>query len=62
MVISSPEAVKQMLKDQDPACAGSPESMGSKIFWYDSSDIVFSPYPWVLEANVQNLHFIGFEC
>lgn len=44
VVISSPQAAKEVLKVQDPACAGRPESIGSKIMWYDYSDIAFSPY------------------
>ncbi|GFP93739.1 cytochrome p450 71d13 [Phtheirospermum japonicum] len=43
-VISSPQAAKEVLKDQDPACADRPESIGGKIMWYDNTDIAFSPY------------------
>ncbi|KAG8375403.1 hypothetical protein BUALT_Bualt10G0096500 [Buddleja alternifolia] len=44
VVISSREVAKEVLKVQDPACADRPESIGSKIIWYDYKDIVFSPY------------------
>ncbi|KAK4435788.1 cytochrome [Sesamum alatum] len=44
VVISSREATKEVLKVQDPACANRPESIGSKIMWYDYIDIAFSPY------------------
>ncbi|KAG8375480.1 hypothetical protein BUALT_Bualt10G0104200 [Buddleja alternifolia] len=44
VVISSREVAKEVLKVQDPACADRPESMGSKIMWYDYKDIIFSPY------------------
>jgi cytochrome P450 len=44
VVISSRQAAREVLKNQDPACADRPESIGSKIMWYDYSDIVFSPY------------------
>ncbi|KAL7159486.1 hypothetical protein ABFS83_01G030000 [Erythranthe nasuta] len=44
VVISSRDAAKQVLKDQDPGCAGRPESIGTKIMWYDYTDIAFSPY------------------
>ncbi|KAK6158808.1 hypothetical protein DH2020_006122 [Rehmannia glutinosa] len=44
VVISSREAAKEVLKIQDPACADRPESIGSKIIWYNYTDIVFSPY------------------
>ncbi|KAL3616123.1 hypothetical protein CASFOL_040417 [Castilleja foliolosa] len=44
VVISSREAAKEVLKNQDPACAGRPESIGLKIMWYDYTDIAFSPY------------------
>ncbi|GFP96420.1 cytochrome p450 71d13 [Phtheirospermum japonicum] len=44
VVISSREAAKEVLKNQDPACADRPESIGLKIMWYDYTDIAFSPY------------------
>ncbi|KAI3468315.1 hypothetical protein Pfo_024978 [Paulownia fortunei] len=44
VVISSRQAAKEVLKVQDPACADRPESIGSKIMWYDYTDIAFSPY------------------
>ncbi|KAL0388198.1 UNVERIFIED_CONTAM: cytochrome [Sesamum radiatum] len=44
VVISSREATKEVVKVQDPACADRPESIGSKIMWYDYTDIAFSPY------------------
>lgn len=44
VVISSREATKSVLKDQDPACAGRPASISSKIMWYNYQDIAFSPY------------------
>ncbi|KAG8370955.1 hypothetical protein BUALT_Bualt13G0037000 [Buddleja alternifolia] len=44
VIISSREAAKQVLKDQDPACADRPESIGTKLMWYNYKDIIFSPY------------------
>jgi cytochrome P450 len=44
VVISSRQAAREVLKNQDPACADRPESIGSKIMWYDYTDIAFSPY------------------
>ncbi|KAK6158807.1 hypothetical protein DH2020_006121 [Rehmannia glutinosa] len=44
VVISSRQAAKEVLKIQDPACADKAESIGSKIMWYDYTDIAFSPY------------------
>lgn len=44
VVISSREATKEMLKIHDPACADRPESIASKILWYDYTDIAFSAY------------------
>ncbi|KAL8048483.1 hypothetical protein ABFX02_07G069200 [Erythranthe guttata] len=44
VLISSAEAAKQVLKDQDPGCAGRPESIALKIMWYDYTDLAFSPY------------------
>ncbi|KAL8521900.1 hypothetical protein ACS0TY_012161 [Phlomoides rotata] len=44
VVISSAEAAKEVLKVQDPSCADRPDSIGSKIMWYDHADIAFSPY------------------
>ncbi|KAL3625453.1 hypothetical protein CASFOL_030907 [Castilleja foliolosa] len=44
VVISSPQAAKEVLKNQDPACAGRPDSMATKIMSYDHTDMIFSPY------------------
>ncbi|GFQ08709.1 cytochrome p450 71d95, partial [Phtheirospermum japonicum] len=44
VVISSGEAAKEALKDQDPACAGRPESISNKIIFYDYTDVFASPY------------------
>ncbi|KAL3650897.1 hypothetical protein CASFOL_007300 [Castilleja foliolosa] len=44
IVISSREGAKAVLKDQDPACADRPDSIGTKIMCYDYTDIAFSPY------------------
>ncbi|XP_051137791.1 cytochrome P450 71D95-like [Andrographis paniculata] len=44
VVISSPAAAKQVLKDQDPACADRPKTIGFEIMWYNYSDLAFSPY------------------
>ncbi|XP_057799421.1 cytochrome P450 71D95-like [Salvia miltiorrhiza] len=44
VVISSAAAARQALKTQDPACADRPESIGTRIMWYDHADLAFSPY------------------
>ncbi|KAL2517573.1 Cytochrome [Abeliophyllum distichum] len=44
VVVSSRKITKDVLKVHDPACADRPESIGSKIMWYDYIDIAFSPY------------------
>uniref|UniRef100_A0A1W7HBR0 Cytochrome P450 n=1 Tax=Scoparia dulcis TaxID=107240 RepID=A0A1W7HBR0_SCODU len=44
VIISSREAAKEVLKIQDPAFCGRPESITSKIMWYNYIDIAFSPY------------------
>ncbi|XP_051151439.1 premnaspirodiene oxygenase-like [Andrographis paniculata] len=44
IVVSSPEMAKEVLKTVCPACAGRPQSLASKIMWYDYVDIAFSPY------------------
>ncbi|CAA3023058.1 premnaspirodiene oxygenase-like [Olea europaea subsp. europaea] len=44
IVISSRQTANDVLKVHDPACADRPESIGSKIMWYDYTDIAFSPY------------------
>ncbi|KAL3625448.1 hypothetical protein CASFOL_030902 [Castilleja foliolosa] len=44
VVISSAQAAKEVLKNQDPACAGRPESIATKIMFYDNTDIVFGRY------------------
>lgn len=44
VVISSPEAAKQVLKSHDPACADRPDSIGTNIMWHDHAGLAFSPY------------------
>lgn len=44
IVVSSPELSKEILKTRDPMFADKPESIASKIMWYDYIDIAFSPY------------------
>ncbi|GFQ04362.1 cytochrome p450 71d13 [Phtheirospermum japonicum] len=44
VVISSRQAAKEVLKNQDPACADRPQSIGLKIMWYNYTNIAFSPY------------------
>ncbi|GFP96426.1 cytochrome p450 71d15 [Phtheirospermum japonicum] len=44
IVISSRQAAKEVLKNQDPACADRPESIGTKTMWYNNTDIAFSAY------------------
>nr|AMZ03383.1 cytochrome P450 CYP71D377 [Plectranthus barbatus] len=44
VLISSREAAHEVLKAQDPACADRPDSIGTKIMWYDYADLAFSPY------------------
>ncbi|KAL3640399.1 hypothetical protein CASFOL_015367 [Castilleja foliolosa] len=44
IVISSRQAAKEVLKDQDPACADRPESIATKTMWYNNTDIGFSQY------------------
>ncbi|KAK6116880.1 hypothetical protein DH2020_049371 [Rehmannia glutinosa] len=44
IVVSSPEIAKQILKDNDPNFAERSESIVTKIMWYNSISIAFSPY------------------
>ncbi|KAI3468346.1 hypothetical protein Pfo_025009 [Paulownia fortunei] len=44
IVVSSPKVVREVLKTVDPACADRPQSLASKIMWYNYIDIAFSPY------------------
>ncbi|KAK9903836.1 hypothetical protein M0R45_000876 [Rubus argutus] len=44
LVISSAEAAKQVLKDNDVRCCSRPASSGSRILTYNYLDLVFSPY------------------
>ncbi|KAK4487643.1 hypothetical protein RD792_005702, partial [Penstemon davidsonii] len=44
VVIASREAAKQVVKDQDPACADRPSNTGLQIMWYNYVDMAFSPY------------------
>ncbi|KAG8370929.1 hypothetical protein BUALT_Bualt13G0034400 [Buddleja alternifolia] len=40
VVISSRDAAKRVLKDQDPACADRPESIATKIMWATSGNVL----------------------
>ncbi|KAK9903903.1 hypothetical protein M0R45_000874 [Rubus argutus] len=44
LVISSAEAAKQVLKDNDLHCSSRPTSLGSRILTYNYLDLIFSPY------------------
>ncbi|XP_051146794.1 salviol synthase-like [Andrographis paniculata] len=44
VVVSSPEAAKEVLKTHDISFANRPSSAAAKIFSYDYSDIGFAPY------------------
>nr|QNC49779.1 cytochrome P450 71D616 [Leucophyllum frutescens] len=44
VVISSPEAAKEVLKVRDTACANRPQSISIEIMLYNYADFVFAPY------------------
>ncbi|CAA0805791.1 Cytochrome P450 71B37 [Striga hermonthica] len=44
VVISSPGAAREALRDHDPACADRPQTVSGGILWYDYADIAFSPF------------------
>ncbi|GFP93177.1 premnaspirodiene oxygenase [Phtheirospermum japonicum] len=44
IVVSSPKVAKEVLKTVDPTCADRPQSLSSRIMWYNYIDIAFSPY------------------
>ncbi|CAL5075977.1 unnamed protein product [Urochloa decumbens] len=44
VVVSSPEAAKEVLKTVDVHCCNRPSSPGAKMLTYDYRDIAFSPY------------------
>ncbi|KAL8492047.1 hypothetical protein ACS0TY_023603 [Phlomoides rotata] len=44
VVISSREAIKEVLKTNHPACADKPESIAVKLLFYNYTDIAFSGY------------------
>ncbi|XP_019198315.1 PREDICTED: premnaspirodiene oxygenase-like [Ipomoea nil] len=44
VIVSSPEMAKEFLRTHDLVFATRPELMAAKILFYNSSDIVFSPY------------------
>ncbi|KAL3650157.1 hypothetical protein CASFOL_006560 [Castilleja foliolosa] len=44
VVISSPQAAKEAMVIQDPACADRPKSLCTQIIWYDHMDIIFGTY------------------
>ncbi|KAF7094005.1 hypothetical protein CFC21_096367 [Triticum aestivum] len=44
IVVSSPEAAKEVLKTHDVHCCSRPSSPGAKLITYGQQDIAFSPY------------------
>lgn len=44
LVVSSPDVAEEFLKTHDLAFASRPPTIGTKYFWYNSSDVAFSPY------------------
>ncbi|KAL5737406.1 hypothetical protein ACOSP7_030167 [Xanthoceras sorbifolium] len=44
VVVSSPEFAKEVMKTHDVIFASRPQFLVSKVLFYDSTDIVFSPY------------------
>ncbi|KAI4976782.1 hypothetical protein ZWY2020_050389 [Hordeum vulgare] len=44
IVVSSPEAAKEVLKTHDVHCCSRPSSPGAKLITYGNQDIAFSPY------------------
>lgn len=44
VIISSPDIARKVLKTHDLACADRPKTVATEIFWYNYTDIVFSPY------------------
>ncbi|KAL3645129.1 hypothetical protein CASFOL_010309 [Castilleja foliolosa] len=64
VVISSREAAKEVLIDQDPACAERPETICSKIMFYNHTDIVFSPYNeyWRQMRKICILEMLSAKC
>lgn len=44
MVVSSPEFAKEVMKTHDVKFASRPQTLVSKIIFYDSSTVTFSPY------------------
>ncbi|KAL8521887.1 hypothetical protein ACS0TY_012150 [Phlomoides rotata] len=44
IIVSSPDIAREVLKTHDLACADRPKTVATEIFWYNYTDIVFSPY------------------
>lgn len=44
IIVSSPDIARKLLKTHDLACADRPKTVATEIFWYNYTDIVFSPY------------------
>lgn len=61
IVVSSPEIVKEMLKQHDPCFADRPQSIGIEIMWYNYSDLAFSRYGnyWRQMRKICTMELLG---
>ncbi|CAN6213766.1 unnamed protein product [Urochloa humidicola] len=64
VVVSSPEAAKEVLKTLDTHCCNRPSSPGAKMLTYNYRDIAFSPYSesWRERRKLFVSEFAGSKC
>ncbi|CAL9750086.1 unnamed protein product [Musa acuminata subsp. burmannicoides] len=61
LVVSSPDAAREVLRNQDGACAGRPALKAARILLYGCKDLAFAPYGdyWKQLRKICSVHLLS---
>ncbi|XP_064956495.1 cytochrome P450 71A1-like [Musa acuminata AAA Group] len=61
LVVSSPDAAREVLRNQDRACAGRPALKAARILLYGCKDLAFAPYGdyWKQLRKICSVHLLS---
>ncbi|THU62864.1 hypothetical protein C4D60_Mb01t09630 [Musa balbisiana] len=61
LVVSSPDAAREVLRNQDHACAGRPALKAARILLYGCKDLAFAPYGdyWKQLRKICSVHLLS---